>query len=105
MFAVLGVLLLAAISRLMIVILRGQKLRAPRALEVLASDERAPVVLLRSFDDDDLIDPSPSYNVWFAYHVARRYEDHLVKALRPIGPARRLVEQITEPFAVCWNIP
>jgi len=61
---------------------RGRRMRAPSALEVL-SGERAPVVLLRSFDDDDLIDPSFSATTQI---FPGRYEERLVRALRRIGP-------------------
>jgi hypothetical protein len=73
-----------AFPRLANLILRGRRMRAPRALDVLSRGDRAPVVLLRCFDDDDLIDPSfPG-----TYSIAPgRYEDRLVKALRRIGPA------------------
>src|SRR6266481_2970767 len=47
----------AAFPRLVNLILRGRKMRAPRALDILSSGDQTPVVLLRSFDDDDLIDP------------------------------------------------
>lgn len=79
---ILAVFYVAAFPRLANLILRGRKLRAPRALDILSSGDRPPVVLLRSFDDDDLIDPTfPA-----TYHIAPgRYEERLVKALRPIG--------------------
>lgn len=66
-----------------ILILRGRKTRAPRALEILSSDDQALVVLLRSFDDDDLIDPSFHATTQI---VPGRYEERLIKALHPIGP-------------------
>ncbi|HMD87288.1 MAG TPA: hypothetical protein VKO18_21580 [Terriglobia bacterium] len=86
---ILGLGLLAAFyvlafPRLVKLTIRGRKMRAPRALDILSSGDRALVVLLRSFDDDDLIDPSfPA-----TYHLAPgRYEERLVKALRLVGPA------------------
>jgi len=74
----------AAFPRLVNLILRGRKMRAPRALDILSSGDQTPVVLLRSFDDDDLIDPSFSATTQIA---PGRYEERLVKALRFIGPA------------------
>ena len=74
LFAV-GVLLVA----------RGRQMRALPALELLRRDRRPPVLFLRSFDDDDLIDPTPRIlplGDWFP----RRYEESLAKALRAVGP-------------------
>lgn len=73
-----------AFPRLVTLILRGRKMRAPRALDIVSSGGHAFVVLLRSFEDDDLIDPLlPA-----TYQIAPgRYEERLVKALRLIGPA------------------
>lgn len=80
----------AALPRLENFILRGRKMRAPCALDILSKGNRAPVVLLWSFDDHDLIDPS----FQATYQIAPgRYEDRLVKALRPIGPAVALGRQ------------
>ncbi len=74
----------AAFPRVVNLVLRGRKMRARRALDILSSGDRPAVVLLRSFNDDDLIDPTfPA-----TYQIAPgRYEERLVKALRPIGPA------------------
>ena len=64
-------------------IARGRRMRALPADELLRRDERPPVVLLRSFSDDDLIDPFPggTYKV-----VPGRYENRLVEALAALGP-------------------
>lgn len=64
-------------------IARGRRLRALAAEEVLRRDERPPVLLLRSFSDDDLIDPT--YTITYQV-VPGRYEDRLVSALTPLGP-------------------
>lgn len=64
-------------------IARGRKMRAIPA-ELVLQRNQAPVVLLRSFNDDDMIDPSyPITNEV----VPGRYEDRLIKALAPLGPA------------------
>src|SRR5262245_45368681 len=39
---------------------RGRKMRARDAVDVLAKDRRAPVLYLRSFEDEDLPDPTLS---------------------------------------------
>jgi hypothetical protein len=60
-------------------------MRALPALDLLRRDRRPPVLFLRSFDDDDLIDPTPRMvpmGDWFP----RRYEESLAKALRAVGP-------------------
>jgi len=61
----------------------GRRMRALPADELLRNEKRAPIVLLRSFTDDDLIDPTftATYKV-----VPGRYEERLVKALAPLGP-------------------
>lgn len=63
---------------------RGRRMRALPAEELLRREGRAPVVLLRSFSDDDLIDPTytATYKV-----VPGRYEDRLIAALAALGPA------------------
>lgn len=63
---------------------RGRQMRALPAHELLLREGRAPVVLLRSFSDDDLIDSifTATYRV-----VPGRYEDRLIKALAPLGSA------------------
>ena len=40
-------------------IARGRRMRAIPAVDLLRKDTRAPVLFLRSFEDDDLIDPTP----------------------------------------------
>lgn len=63
----------------------GRQMRALPAAELLRRDPRPPVLFLRSFDDDDLIDPTPRMvpmGDWFP----RRYEESLAKALRAVGP-------------------
>ena len=63
---------------------RGRRMRALPALELLQHERQAPVVLLRSVNDDDLIDPSyPATN----RVVPDRYENRLIEALVPLGPA------------------
>lgn len=63
---------------------KGRQMRAERALELLSRDPRPPVLFLRSFQDDDLIDPSfPATN----QTVPVRYESRLVKGLKTLGPA------------------
>lgn len=63
---------------------RGRRMRALPAFELLQRERQAPVVLLRSFNDDDLIDPSyPATN----RVVPDRYENRLIEALAPLGPA------------------
>ncbi len=66
---------------------RGRRMRAPSAVDILSSGEQAPVVLLRSFDDDDLIDPSFSATTQI---FPGRYEERLVEGLRRIGPVLAL---------------
>jgi hypothetical protein len=64
---------------------RGRRLQAPPALELLRRDRRAPVLFLRFFDDDDLIDPAPRM-VPLGDLFPRRYEESLALALKGIGP-------------------
>lgn len=75
----------AAFPRLLKLIVLGRKMRAPRALDILSSGNQPPVVLLRCFDDDDLMDPTFPASTFDI--TPGRYEEHLVKALRPIGLA------------------
>jgi len=85
LFFVIAIAILSFLLPTMIgLIARGRRLRALPADELLRREERAPVVLLRSFNDDDLIDPTftTTYKV-----VPGRYEDRLVEALAPLGPA------------------
>lgn len=62
---------------------RGRRMRSLPANELLRRGG-APVLLLRSFNDDDLIDPTflPTYHVTHG-----RYENKFVKALVRLGPA------------------
>jgi hypothetical protein len=64
-------------------IIRGRRMRAPRATDILSHYSRLPVVLLRSFDDDDLIDPS----LTTPEIAPGRYENRIIKALSAVGPA------------------
>lgn len=64
---------------------RGRRMRAVPALDVLRHDPRAPVLFLRSFDDDDLVDPTPVM-VPLGDLFQRRYEVSLSKPLQGIGP-------------------
>jgi hypothetical protein len=71
---------------------RGRKMRTKDAVTVLAKDRRAPVLYLRSFEDEDLIDPTLSS--LFSIHAFRfrppfvqhRYEASLTDTLRQLGP-------------------
>jgi hypothetical protein len=66
-------------------IARGRQLQASSALQLLQSDRRAPVLFLRSFDDDDLIDPTPRM-IPLGDMFPRRYEESLAQALQAVGP-------------------
>jgi len=68
-----------------LLIARGRQLQALPALDLLRQDRRTPVLFLRSFDDDDLVDPTPRM-VPFGDFFPRRYEETLAAALRPVGP-------------------
>jgi hypothetical protein len=82
-FGIFAAFYIFAFPRLVKLIVRGRRMRAPRALDILSRADQPYVVLLRSFDDDDLIDPSFPATA----HIAPgRYEERLVNALRPIGP-------------------
>jgi hypothetical protein len=61
---------------------RGRRMCAKPALEVLAVD--APL-FLRSFSDDDLLDPTPRM-VPFGDLLRRRYEESIAVPLGTIGP-------------------
>ncbi len=63
----------------------GRRMRAPPAQDVLGADPRGPVLFLRSFEDDDLIDPTPLM-VPMGDMFQRRYEETLCKPLSTIGP-------------------
>lgn len=59
-------------------------MRTRCATDILLHDSRMPVVILRSFEDDDLIDPYfPATN----QISPGCYENRLAKALNAIGPA------------------
>ena len=63
----------------------GRRLRiAPAALKLLQQGI-SPVLFLRSFDDDDLIDPTPPM-IPLGDFFPRRYEESFERALRRIGP-------------------
>jgi len=63
----------------------GRRMRAMPAVERLAVDTRPPVGFLRSFDDDDLLDPTPRM-VPLGDFFPRRYEESLVRPLEKLGP-------------------
>ena len=68
-----------------LLISRGRQLQALPAAELLRQDRRSPVLFLRSFDDDDLVDPTPRM-VPLGDYFPRRYEETLAAALQPVGP-------------------
>ena len=59
---------------------RGRRLRARDARALLQRPGERPVLLLRSFDDEELLDPRP------VSLSQRRYEESLSSALRHLGP-------------------
>ncbi len=59
---------------------RGRRLRARDARTILKRCKKQPVLLLRSFGDENMVDPRP-----MAF-LGLRYEERLVHALEPIGP-------------------
>lgn len=63
----------------------GRRLRAIPAEQQLVSDPRSPVLFLRSFEDDDLLDPTPRM-IPLGDMFPRRYEESLAKPLNKIGP-------------------
>ena len=75
--------LLLAVPKVARLIARGRSMRAMTALDLLKRDRRACVVFLRSFDDDDLIDPGFSTTNQM---VPGRYENKLTRVLALIGP-------------------
>jgi hypothetical protein len=75
--------LFLAMPVLIRLIARGRSMRAMTAPDLLKRDRRPPVVFLRSFDDDDLIDPS--FNATNQL-VPGRYESKLTRVLASIGP-------------------
>ena len=58
----------------------GRRLRYKLAVSLRANEE-APVLLLRSFNDDELLDPRP------LDFFQPRYEETLLSALSSLGPA------------------
>ena len=58
---------------------RGRRLRARDARSLIQRPGERPVLLLRSFDDEELVDPRPSL-------LQRRYEENLSSALSQLGP-------------------
>lgn len=64
---------------------RGRRLRMPPASDILFQQQEAPVLFLRSFDDDDLIDPTPRM-IPLGDFFPRRYEESFARALRKLGP-------------------
>jgi len=63
----------------------GRRLRTIPAQQQLEDDKRPPVLYLRSFDDDDLLDPTPRM-IPLGDFFPRRYEESLVEPLAKIGP-------------------
>lgn len=61
----------------------GRRLRVRDAISLLEKDQRKPVVLLRSFADETIYDPSMNFGLHF---VRTRYEENLCNALRQLGP-------------------
>jgi len=61
---------------------RGRRMRAWDALSLLERDRRTPVLYLRSFQDDDVDDPTPP--VWAG--LRQRYEHGLARVLGSLGP-------------------
>ena len=59
---------------------RGRRLRTRDARAILKRCKKQPVLLLRSFGDEDMVDPRP-----MAFG-GLRYEERLVNALEAIGP-------------------
>jgi hypothetical protein len=59
---------------------RGRRLRARDARTLLQRPGEGPVLLLRSFDDEALVDPRPM-NLF-----QRRYEESLSRVLKQLGP-------------------
>lgn len=59
---------------------RGRRMRSRDALAILMQSSKPPVLLLRSFEDEDLADPRPMS------FFQRRYEESLVSTLETLGP-------------------
>ncbi len=67
-------------------VLYGRRMRAKDALTVLSKDPRAPVLYLRSFDDEDLPDPTFRGGSFRNPFIPQRYEQAIVSVLRRVGP-------------------
>jgi hypothetical protein len=73
------------------VVIYGRKMRVRDALTVLSKDRRAPVLYLRSFQDEDL--PDPTFRSPFHLtnlpnpFIPQRYEERIAPVLNRIGPA------------------
>jgi len=63
----------------------GRRMRALPAVERLQEDSRLPVLFLRSFEDDDLVDPTPRM-IPMGDFFPRRYEESLCGTLERVGP-------------------
>jgi hypothetical protein len=59
---------------------RGRRFRAHDARFLLQRPGERPVLLLRSFEDEELVDPRPMSL------LQRRYEENLSRALKQLGP-------------------
>lgn len=64
---------------------RGKKLAAPRGEEVLAKDERPPVLYLRSFNDDEVTGRSPQL-AGVPFQSFTTEEELLARGFKAIGP-------------------
>jgi hypothetical protein len=63
----------------------GRRMRAVPADRILRDRSTLPVLFLRSFGDDDLVDPTPRM-IPMGDFFPRRYEESFERALRPVGP-------------------
>lgn len=82
---VLAFLFIAGLYGGVQLIAHGRRMRAIPAEQQLAATERPPVLFLRSFDDDDLLDPTPRM-IPLGDFFPRRYEESLVQPLEGVGP-------------------
>jgi hypothetical protein len=62
----------------------GRRLLAMPAEQLLEKDPRPPVLFMRSFEDDDLLDPTPRM-IPLGDMFPRRYEESLARPLKKIG--------------------
>jgi hypothetical protein len=67
------------------VVIYGRRMRAMDAVTLLSRDHRAPVLVLRSFDDEDLPDPTFRGGKRNPF-IPQRYEEQIVSVLGRIGP-------------------